>query len=108
MKTITAKSLITVLIFYFALPVNPGQAKDVNDVAESVSKDQFEHFFEQEELFTHIENQLEPGYSIKIYDPDGDLVASGSEDDENIKNLLRNSVSLTEVNGIGYYLHGRK
>lgn len=105
MKTIAVKTIVTVIFLYAVLSIMLSYGKQGDEITEAELKDQFEHFFEQEELFTHIEDQLQPDFTVRIYKPDGEPVASGIEKEEKIKNLLRKSTHLTEVNGTGYFLY---
>ncbi len=102
MKTIkiklTALSFIvaTILLTFttFAAESEMGSTTDLS---------YFEEYFDSENFTEQLENRLEPEVNIKVYSQEGNLIATGSENDAKIKSLINISDLLTEVNGTKYY-----
>jgi hypothetical protein len=74
-----------------------------SEMGSNMDLSYFEEYFNLENFTEQLENSLEPEVSIKVYNQEGKLIASGIEKDEKIKSFINISDLLTEVGGTKYY-----
>lgn len=102
MKTIKIK-LIVLGFFIFMAAFNISAFATENNEKSVVDLAYFEEYFEFENYADILEFNLLPEVRIQVYNENGKLIATGSENDAKIKSLMSISDLLTEVNGIKYY-----
>lgn len=104
MKTLKIKLLTLGITLVLMSVVFISHARDGSNIKEINDIEYFEQYMEAEELMTDLEMPVKTETKVRIYNSDNKLVISGNKEDENIKNLLRVSDLLTEVEETEYYI----
>lgn len=63
----------------------------------------FSEYFSYEKMNQTLDIQLMPEVGIKIFNSRDQLIATGSESDDKVKELVKISDLLVEINGTKYY-----
>jgi hypothetical protein len=74
-----------------------------NDHMNVYDSHYFEEYFEYEEMNEMLDLQLKPEVNIKIFNSNNEMIASGNENGDKIKNCISKSDFLTEIDGTKYY-----
>jgi hypothetical protein len=102
MRTLKIKStLLSILLAVTTLSL--ASTTSENEMGSTMDLFYFEEYFEFQEFTKSLDMAMIPETEVKVYDQNGDLLATGGEEDTKIKSLVRISDLMTEVDGTKYY-----
>jgi len=102
MRTLKIKStLLSILLAVTTLSL--ASTISDNEMGSILDLSYFEEYFEAQEFTQSLDIGMIPETEVKVYDQNGDLLATGDEENSKIKCLLRKSDLMTEVDGTKLY-----
>jgi hypothetical protein len=102
MKTLKLK--LTIVLFTFLLASITWANSATGNTSLNISDSQYiEEYSEHEEMNRFLDLQLKPELNVKIYDSGYELIVTGNENENRVKNCISKSDLLTEIDGIKYY-----